>query len=279
MKITCAGCGMMGSNLVDAFLKAGHEVTVVDLNRAAVEPFLARGAKYTPDLKEALEADFILSNLPNDKIVHAVLQALPKGSLKDKIFVNTTSEVPSDVLKTQEMVEAEGGRYLDATILTYQGEVGPKTGYLIYSGSRSAFLEIESALAALSEPVFLSESTAVAAEIVDLVVIAIHYGYVYTLLEGVARCMQYGISVDDYLAQTKRMLRALAAGTQRHAQELDLAHTMALPTEQVLQRLADAMERAGIQERVCDTMRRTTNRSVADHYDKMMNIYLSHFSY
>ena len=100
-KVTCCGCGLMGSNLVDAFMNAGHDVTIVDLNEQAAQPFVARGAHYTKNLADALEADFILSNLPNDKIVRSVLEALPKGSLKGKIFVNTTSEVPSDVLAPQ----------------------------------------------------------------------------------------------------------------------------------------------------------------------------------
>ena len=28
-KITCVGCGMMGSNLISAFMDKGHEVTIV----------------------------------------------------------------------------------------------------------------------------------------------------------------------------------------------------------------------------------------------------------
>ena len=31
-KITCVGCGMMGSNLISAFMDKGHEVTIVDIN-------------------------------------------------------------------------------------------------------------------------------------------------------------------------------------------------------------------------------------------------------
>ena len=30
-KITCVGCGMMGSNIVEAFMNGGHEVFIVDV--------------------------------------------------------------------------------------------------------------------------------------------------------------------------------------------------------------------------------------------------------
>lgn len=278
-KVTCCGCGLMGSNLVDAFMNAGHDVTIVDLNEQAAQPFVARGAHYTKNLADALDADFILSNLPNDKIVRSVLEALPKGSLKGKIFVNTTSEVPSDVLAMQKLVEEDGGRYIDSCILTYQGEVGPHTGYLLYSGDKAAFEEIQDTLAALSVPVFCSESTAVAAEIVDLVVIAIHYGYVYTLLEGIARCKQYDYPIDLYIQQVSHMLKALAVSSEHHAKALNVGALLQQDEKTVLSTINDAMAAAGIDQRINPQMRKTTNRSVADHYNKMMNIYQSNYEY
>ena len=39
-RITVVGCGMMGGNLVDSFMKAGHEVTIVDINDTKPRPFI-----------------------------------------------------------------------------------------------------------------------------------------------------------------------------------------------------------------------------------------------
>ena len=50
-KITCVGCGMMGSNLISAFMDKGHEVTIVDINDRAAQPYIARGIHYNTRLE------------------------------------------------------------------------------------------------------------------------------------------------------------------------------------------------------------------------------------
>ena len=46
-KVTCCGCGLMGSNLVDAFMNAGHDVTIVDLNEQAAALCRVEGQENT----------------------------------------------------------------------------------------------------------------------------------------------------------------------------------------------------------------------------------------
>ena len=43
-KITCVGCGALGSQLVSALMKAGHDVTIVDVNSSMAAPYVAQGA-------------------------------------------------------------------------------------------------------------------------------------------------------------------------------------------------------------------------------------------
>ena len=44
MRVGFIGLGMMGKGMAANLQKAGHQLVVHDLNRAAAEPFLAKGA-------------------------------------------------------------------------------------------------------------------------------------------------------------------------------------------------------------------------------------------
>ena len=46
MRVGFIGLGMMGKGMAANLQKAGHELVVHDLSRAAAEPFLAKGAEW-----------------------------------------------------------------------------------------------------------------------------------------------------------------------------------------------------------------------------------------
>lgn len=279
-KITCVGCGMMGSNLISAFMDKGHEITIVDVNEKAVQPYVARGAKFEPKLANALDSKFVIFSVPNYTISTAILDGCPEGSLKDKIIINTSSGVPSEVLALEKYVKERGGHYIDSTILTYQGEVGTEYGYLLYSGEEKAFREVEADLYALSNPpIFLGENTSVAAEIVDLVVITAHFGFPYSPLEGIARCLQYGYDIEKYLDEMANMLPFLAKSVREQAAKLNLTGVDAEDVDKVCQTMTDAMDEAGVSERLNADWLAATNRSCANHYIKMKKIKETNYEY
>ena len=69
MRVGFIGLGMMGKGMAANLQKAGHELIVHDLNRAAAEPFLAKGAQWANSpraLAEASEAVFTSLPVPAD---------------------------------------------------------------------------------------------------------------------------------------------------------------------------------------------------------------------
>lgn len=267
-RITVVGCGMMGGNIADAFLDAGHEVTIVDLDPSAARPRLERGAHFSEALSDALDAGFVLFSLPTNSAVRAVISECPSGSLSGKILINTTSEAPSEVLLLESELRALGARYIDATILTYQGEVGRDDACLLYSGDREAFEEVVGDLRALSpNPLFLGDGVSVAAEIVDIVVVAGHYGLVYAPLEGVARCVRCGISVDEYLGALDELLVEIA---ERALPEIGLASSAVLEGDGGRNDLMGLMRHLGVFDHLSPGWLKETNRGVAAHLSKVI---------
>jgi 3-hydroxyisobutyrate dehydrogenase-like beta-hydroxyacid dehydrogenase len=80
MKVGFIGLGMMGQGMAANLQKAGHELVVHDLNRAAAEPFLAKGATWAASPRQVGEAcEVVFASLPMPADVEAV--ALGPGGL------------------------------------------------------------------------------------------------------------------------------------------------------------------------------------------------------
>lgn len=204
-KVTSVGCGIMGSALIREFMRAGHDVTIVDVNKENANPFIEKGAEFEYELSNALDADVIVLNVPDHIIAEKVLSSCPENAFEDRIVVNATGNSPQDVYASEKIVVDNGGKYLDAAIECYPNEVGPEHGYVVYSGSKEAYQKVEHILSALSAPQYLGEEVA-SASVTDMAVIGIHYGTMMSMLEGAALCMEYNYSLEEYARQIDAIL-------------------------------------------------------------------------
>jgi 3-hydroxyisobutyrate dehydrogenase len=65
MRVGFIGLGMMGKGMAANLQKAGHDLVVHDLSRAAAEPFLAKGAVWASSPKQvAEESEIVFTSLP-----------------------------------------------------------------------------------------------------------------------------------------------------------------------------------------------------------------------
>ncbi|MGN1399456.1 MAG: NAD(P)-binding domain-containing protein [Erysipelotrichaceae bacterium] len=271
-KITCVGCGMMGSNIVDAFLKKGNEVSIVDVNYSAVKPFVERGAKYFSNVKDCLDCDFIFISLPNDQIVKKAFSDV--DDLNNKIVVNSCSEVPSEVIDIEQFFNRKNGRYLDCTILTYQGEVGTKYGYLLYSGNKAYFDELKEELQCLSDPAVYVGTAIVASEVVDLIAITAHFGISYTPLECLCMCDKYDYDPDLYISDLAKLLDLIgeeSVNDQQKCINSDLT--------ELIEYVDNKIETERIYEKLNQDFLDKENKSLSNHYKKIINIQKSNYNY
>src|SRR5258707_6064575 len=73
MKIGFIGLGMMGSGMAANLQKAGHDLVVHDLRRAAAEPYLAARAVWADSPRAVAEASqVVFASLPRPPQVEAV---------------------------------------------------------------------------------------------------------------------------------------------------------------------------------------------------------------
>ena len=271
-KVTCVGCGMMGSNIVESFMNGGHAVCIVDLNKQSALKYIEKGALYSTSINDALDCDFIVLSLPNDNVVLKVFENV--DSLSGKIVVNTSSEVPSEVINMQKFFTQLGAKYLDATILTYQGEVGTKYGKLLYSGDENVFKSIEKDLECLSKPAVYVGESIVGSEIVDLVAITAHFGITYTPLENMCLLDKYGIDVDKYLNDLDDVLSLMS--NTKPAEYNKLEH---LDYEKLVSFVDKKIKEERVFDKLNDKWLDDINKSLSNHYRKIINIKKTDYEY
>ncbi|MGH7097889.1 MAG: NAD(P)-dependent oxidoreductase [Stellaceae bacterium] len=103
MKIGFIGLGIMGSGMAANLQKAGHELVVHDLRRAAAEPTLARGAEWADSPRAVAEAaEIVFTSLPGPPEVEAVAlgdNGLLAGMSRGKAYFDLSTNSPVTVRK------------------------------------------------------------------------------------------------------------------------------------------------------------------------------------
>ncbi|WP_196062399.1 MULTISPECIES: sulfolactaldehyde 3-reductase [unclassified Serratia (in: enterobacteria)] len=73
-QIAFIGLGQMGAPMASNLIKQGHRLNVFDISPVAVSALVAQGAKAAASpAQAALDAEFVITMLPNGELVHEVL--------------------------------------------------------------------------------------------------------------------------------------------------------------------------------------------------------------
>src|SRR2546430_367426 len=103
MRVGFMGLGMMGKGMAANLQKAGHELVVHDLSRAAAEPFLAKGAVWANSPKQVGEqSEVVFTSLPVPADVEQVAlgaNGLIEGMRPDSAFFDMSTNSVATVRK------------------------------------------------------------------------------------------------------------------------------------------------------------------------------------
>ena len=119
------GLGNVGAKLAGSLLRNGVELTVRDLEEAAVAPLLDKGAKGADSPKQMAEAcDIIITCLPSPSISAAVMEAedgvlagfAAGGSSKGKIWAEMSTTDETEIHRLAEKVTSLGGQAVDCPV-------------------------------------------------------------------------------------------------------------------------------------------------------------------
>ncbi|WP_273428011.1 3-hydroxyisobutyrate dehydrogenase [Marinobacter sp.] len=156
--ITFIGLGNMGGPMASNLVKAGHNVTVFDLSKEAVQALVSEGAKTADTAHEAAQgAECVITMLPAGQHVEAVylgddglLAKLPEGTL----VIDSSTIAPETARGVAEEAKARNIPFLDAPVSGGVG--GAKAGTLTFicGGADDTFAKAKQILEAMGKNIF-----------------------------------------------------------------------------------------------------------------------------
>ncbi|WP_424569002.1 NAD(P)-dependent oxidoreductase [Streptomyces sp. CH-036] len=139
--VTVVGLGSMGSALAEAFIDAGHPVTVWNRTPAKAAPLVAKGAVHARSADEAVAATgLVITCLTTYDDTLAVLGPAA-ATLDGRALVTLNSGSPAGAREMAAWADGHGARYLDGAIKNVPSAVGAESTLLYYSGDRAVFDE------------------------------------------------------------------------------------------------------------------------------------------
>src|SRR6201988_1109921 len=120
MRVGFIGLGMMGKGMAANLQKAGHDLVVHDLSRAAAEPFLAQGAVWANSPKQVGEqSEMVFTSLPVPADVEQVAlgpNGLIEGMRPDSAFFDMSTNSVAVVRKINAAFAEKNFYMLDSPV-------------------------------------------------------------------------------------------------------------------------------------------------------------------
>ncbi len=151
------GLGNLGVHLASSLLRAGHEVTVHDLNRDSVASLKASGAAWADSAREAAQvSSVVFTCLPSPAAVNAVVSGADgvlEGLAAGGTWIDMSTNDRSETIRLAALAEARGVRMLEAPVTggVHKAAAGEIT--VLVGGDESVYREHEALLAAVGSPV------------------------------------------------------------------------------------------------------------------------------
>ena len=143
MKIGFIGLGIMGKPMSKNMLKAGYELVVYDINKAAVEEVAGAGATVANSPKEvAAQSDVIITMLPNSPHVKAVVlgeNGVIEGVKSGAVLIDMSSIAPLASKEVAAKLLEKGVEMLDAPVSGGEPKAVDGTISVMVGGKKEIF--------------------------------------------------------------------------------------------------------------------------------------------
>jgi 2-hydroxy-3-oxopropionate reductase len=198
-RIGFIGLGIMGKPMALNLMKAGHTLTVNDINQDAVESLVTAGAKAGSTPKEVAEnSEIIITMLPASKHVQSVVQGengILAGAKEGSIIIDMSSITPAVSKALAEEAAAIGVGFLDAPVSG--GEPGAINGTLaiMVGGKEVVFEEAKPVLYDLGKTVTLvgDSGSGVTAKLANQIMVNLN---IAAMSEALVLAAKAGIDIE-----------------------------------------------------------------------------------
>jgi 2-hydroxymethylglutarate dehydrogenase len=158
MKIGVVGTGRMGNLFSQNLLKAGFQIVVMDVNKAAYQNLIELGAETAESPMDIAErAELVITSLPKNEIVQEVItgtKGILEGAKTGTILVDMSTTFPLTTKWIGKEASQKGVHFLDAPVSG--GPKGAREGTLaiMVGGEKRVFEKIRFVLEKIGNKIF-----------------------------------------------------------------------------------------------------------------------------
>ncbi|KIL51963.1 2-hydroxy-3-oxopropionate reductase [Jeotgalibacillus soli] len=159
MKLGFIGLGIMGKPMTLNLLTSGYDVTVFDINEAAIQQVSAAGATAAQSPKEVAQvSDVIFTMLPNSEHVKSVLlneNGVIHGAKPGTIVIDMSSISPVISKELADILQLQQIYMLDAPVSGGEPKAIDGTLSIMVGGENHLFEKVKPVLACMGEDIVL----------------------------------------------------------------------------------------------------------------------------
>ena len=151
------GLGNLGFHLAHNLLKAGHSVTVTDINKDLATQLIVEGARWADTAKDvAAASDVVFTCLPSPRVIEAVLcgpDGILAGLAKGGTWIDNSTNDQEETLRLAEICAGRGVRVLESPVTggVHKAAAGDIT--VLVGGDEDLYREHAELLGVIGSPV------------------------------------------------------------------------------------------------------------------------------
>lgn len=146
-RIALLGTGLLGSGMVQRFLRTGTVVTVWNRTASKARALEKHGARVAASPQEAAAgADRVHFVLPDDAVVNDVIEQIGSALKRDAVIVDHSTTLPEATKARAERLRAQGVRYVHAPVFMSPQMAADGVGLMLVSAARADLDAVRPAL-------------------------------------------------------------------------------------------------------------------------------------
>ena len=154
-RIALLGTGLLGSGMVQHFLKSGTQVTVWNRTADKARALEAHGATVAASPQEAVAAaERVHFVLPDDTIVNTIVDQIGTALQRDAIIVDHSTTLPEATRSRAERLRSKGVRYVHAPVFMSPQMAADGIGLMLVSAPKAEFDAVRGALEGMTGEVW-----------------------------------------------------------------------------------------------------------------------------
>ncbi|WP_396911864.1 NAD(P)-dependent oxidoreductase [Mycolicibacterium sp.] len=206
--VSVLGLGPMGKAFAGALVSAKYRTTVWNRTPGKADALRARGAMWADTPAQAAAAgDLILVNVVDQAATDSVLTAAG-DALAGRVVVGLSSDIPDSAHRTEALVAACGGRYLDGAIMTPTDTIGTPSASILFAGPQDLFDTHRPVFEALATVSWVGEDIGRAAAF-DVALLDVFWTSVSGFVHALAMAGAHGIPPTELLPHANNIAAIL----------------------------------------------------------------------